>query len=126
MSVSRLPRLLLQLHALTDNPMNITVTGNITVSVELFHQLAGLLSYILIYAVKLSMPILAAELITEVGVGIIMKAVPQINVFIVNLQVKVLLGFIVMLILVAPFASFLERMILLMFEKMDIIFQFVS
>jgi len=25
----------LQLHALTDNPMNITVTGNITVSVEL-------------------------------------------------------------------------------------------
>ena len=72
------------------------------------------------------MPILAAELITEVGVGIIMKAVPQINVFIVNLQVKVLLGFIVMLILVAPFASFLERMILLMFEKMDIIFQFVS
>lgn len=35
LSVSRLPRLLLQLHALTDNPMNITVTGNITVSVEL-------------------------------------------------------------------------------------------
>lgn len=35
LSVSRLPRLLLQLHALTDNPMNITVTGNITVGVEL-------------------------------------------------------------------------------------------
>ena len=35
MSVSRLPRLLLQLHALTDNPMNITVTGNITVSATL-------------------------------------------------------------------------------------------
>lgn len=33
LSVSRLPKL--QLHALTDNPMNITVTGNITVSVEL-------------------------------------------------------------------------------------------
>lgn len=31
LSVSCLPRLLLQLHALTDNPMNITVTGNITV-----------------------------------------------------------------------------------------------
>lgn len=33
LSVSRLPKL--QLHALTDNPMNITVTGNITVSAEL-------------------------------------------------------------------------------------------
>ena len=39
MSVSRLPRLLLQLHALTDNPMNITVTGNITVSATLEAQL---------------------------------------------------------------------------------------
>ena len=35
LSVSRLPRLLLQLHALTDNPMNITVTGNITVGATL-------------------------------------------------------------------------------------------
>lgn len=35
LSVSHPPRLLLQLHALTDNPMNITVTGNITVSAEL-------------------------------------------------------------------------------------------
>lgn len=33
MSVSCLPKL--QLHALTDNPMNITVTGNITVSATL-------------------------------------------------------------------------------------------
>ena len=33
LSVSRLPKL--QLHALTDNPMNITVTGNITVSATL-------------------------------------------------------------------------------------------
>ena len=39
LSVSRLPRLLLQLHALTDNPMNITVTGNITVGATLKAQL---------------------------------------------------------------------------------------
>lgn len=35
LSASRLLRLLLQLHALTDNPMNITVTGNITVGAKL-------------------------------------------------------------------------------------------
>lgn len=35
LSVSRLPRLLLQLHALTDNPMNITVTGNVTIGASL-------------------------------------------------------------------------------------------
>ena len=30
LSVSRLPRLLLQLHALTDNPMTMTITGDVT------------------------------------------------------------------------------------------------
>ena len=35
LSVSRLPRLLLQLHALTDNPMSIIVTGNVTIGASL-------------------------------------------------------------------------------------------
>ena len=35
LSVSRLPRLLLQLHALTDNPMSLVVTGNVTVGATL-------------------------------------------------------------------------------------------
>lgn len=35
LSVSRLPKLLLQLHALTDNPMSITVTGNVTIGASL-------------------------------------------------------------------------------------------
>lgn len=35
LSVSRLPRLLLQLHALTDNPMPIIVTGNVTIGASL-------------------------------------------------------------------------------------------
>ncbi|MFA0815042.1 MAG: flagellar biosynthetic protein FliR [Anaerofustis sp.] len=100
--------------------------GDMTFQPELFRQMAGMLTYILIYAVKLAMPILAAELITEIGVGIIMKAVPQINVFVVNLQLKVLLGFVVMLVLAPPFASFLERIILLMYDKMDLVFQYIT
>jgi len=100
--------------------------GDMTFQPELFRQMVGMLTYILIYAVKLAMPILAAELITEIGVGIIMKAVPQINVFVVNLQLKVLLGFVVMLVLAPPFASFLERIILLMYDKMDLVFQYIT
>ena len=39
LSVSHPPRLLLQLHALTDNPMSLTITEDITVSAELEAQL---------------------------------------------------------------------------------------
>lgn len=93
---------------------------------NIFKELAAMLSYILVYAVKMAMPILAAEIITEIGVGIIMKAVPQINVFVVNLQLKIILGLAVLLILVGPYASFLERLILLMFDKMNLVFNMFS
>ena len=78
-----------------------------------------MLSQILIYAVKMVMPLLAAEIIAEMGVGLIMKAVPQINVFVINIQLKVVVGFLMLFILVAPFADFIERLLLLMFDSIN-------
>ena len=76
-------------------------------------------SYILIYSVKLTLPILAVEFITEMGVGIMMKAIPQIHLFIVNIPLKIFIGFMAMLILVPTFAAFLEKLITLMFEAIQ-------
>lgn len=72
-----------------------------------------------ILALKLAMPILAAEIITEVGVGIMMKAIPQIDVFSVNIQAKVLLGLVLLLILFTPMSEFVENLIELMFQRIQ-------
>ena len=40
----------------------------------------------MLLAVKLAMPILAAELLGEVGMGVLMKAIPQINAFVINIE----------------------------------------
>lgn len=93
--------------------------NELTISPQVFENLALLLSNILIYAVKMSMPLLAAELVTEIGVGLIMKAVPQINVFVVNLQLKILIGFVMLFVLIPPFASFFERLLTLMFDNIN-------
>lgn len=93
--------------------------GEFTFSPTVFQELALMFSTILIYAVKMSLPLLAAELITEMGVGLIMKAVPQINVFVVNLQLKILIGFVMIFLLIHPFASFLERTLTLMFDHIN-------
>ncbi len=82
-------------------------------------SLTELFTDILIFAVKLSLPILAVEFITEIGVGILMKAVPQIHLFIVNIQLKIFIGFATMLILVPSFSAFLEKLITLMFEAIQ-------
>ncbi len=91
-------------------------------SPALFENLVDLFSLILIYAVKLGLPMLAAQLVTEVAVGIIMRAVPQIDVFVINIQVKLIIGVVVILVLVPSLAAFLERLITLMFDNINGVF----
>lgn len=57
--------------------------------------------------VKLCMPILAAELIAQVGMGVLMKVIPQINVFAINIELKVIVGLALLFILTIPFSEFL-------------------
>lgn len=59
--------------------------------------------------VKLAMPILAAEMMGQVGMGILMKAIPQINVFVINIDVKVLVGLAMVIILMTPFSEYLMK-----------------
>lgn len=71
-----------------------------------------------ILAVKLSMPILAAELIGQMGMGILMKVIPQINVFAINIELKVIIGMVLLLLLMAPFGEFLLQVESRMLESM--------
>lgn len=68
-----------------------------------------------ILAVKLCMPILAAELIGQIGMGILMKMIPQINVFAINIELKVIIGLLLVFVLLGAFSEFLletERVML--------------
>ena len=91
--------------------------GSFTIEISSFEQIFKLFSLILVYSVKMFLPVLAVELVTEIGVGLLMKAVPQSNVFIINLQLKVMLGLLTILLLVPTFAAFFDRMVELMFDQ---------
>ncbi len=73
---------------------------------------------ILILSLKLAMPVIAVEIILESGIGILMKAIPQIQVFSVNVQLKILAGLLLMIALIPVFATFIDKTITLMFDTM--------
>lgn len=60
-----------------------------------------------ILGIKLAMPILAAELMGQVGMGILMKVIPQINVFVINIDLKLIIGLVLVMLLLVPFSQFL-------------------
>lgn len=57
--------------------------------------------------IKLALPLLAAELMGQVGMGILMKAIPQINVFAINIELKVVIGLFLLMVMISPFSQFL-------------------
>ena len=69
-------------------------------AVELFAECALL-------AVKLALPILAAEMLGQVGMGVLMKVIPQINVFAINIELKVIIGLLMLVMLLSPMSEFL-------------------
>ena len=58
-------------------------------------------------AVKMGFPILGAELMGQVGMGVLMKVIPQINVFAINIELKVVIGLAMLSMMMGPISSYL-------------------
>ena len=81
--------------------------GSVALSSNFYPAVVQVFLDCTILGIKLCMPILAAELMGQVGMGILMKVIPQINVFAINIELKVIVGLVLTLVLIVPFSSFL-------------------
>jgi flagellar biosynthetic protein FliR len=68
---------------------------------------------------KLAMPVVAASLIAEFCVGVLMKAVPNIHVFVLNIQIKMLVGFVVLAASCSVVSEFMQGIMDLLFENLN-------
>lgn len=59
----------------------------------------------------LALPFAAASFVLEIAMGILMKLIPQINVFSIHFQVKILLGVVLLFVFAVPITSFLQQYI---------------
>jgi len=83
-----------------------------------------LFSYILIYAVQLALPIIVVEIIVEVAVGILMRLVPNINVFVINMQLKIIIGLIIILTIIPALTQYMTKIDMIMMEKITQVLTF--
>ena len=81
--------------------------GAVAFGETLYSALLRLFIDCTVLGVKLCMPVLGAELLGQMGMGILMKAIPQINIFAINIELKVLIGLGLTFLLMTPFSEFL-------------------
>lgn len=87
-------------------------------TLNLVYFIANYLGTVITLAVKFAMPIIASELITEFIIGVMMKAVPTIQIFVINIQLKIVIGLFVLLAVAQPMADFLEYLMNIMFRNL--------
>ena len=69
--------------------------------------------------IKLALPMIVAAFILEIAMGILMKLIPQIHVFVINIQLKVLLGIVLLIVMVNPIATILDKSLGQMVQDMQ-------
>mgnify|MGYP000881317556 CR=1 FL=1 len=84
--------------------------------------LISLFSSVFSLAVRLSLPFVVAAFTLEVSMGILMKLIPQIHVFVINIQMKLAMGILLLLLFAQPVASFLDNYMSVMFENIQRVF----
>lgn len=90
--------------------------GTVGFRPELSETIVGIFSDAILMGLKMAFPIIALELVTEFAVGILMRIIPQINVFVVNFQLKIIIGLLILLILFSPINDQLNQLIRQLFQ----------
>lgn len=109
----------LRLIAIAVKSFDVIPIGFTAISPDVGIFMVELFSYILVYALQLAIPLIVTQLIVEVAVGIMMRVVPNINVFVVNLQVKLAVGIITILTIIPVLIRYLEKLNIIMLENIS-------
>lgn len=88
-------------------------------NVNVFSVLVYYFETVLTLGLKLAMPIVAASLIAEFCIGVLMKAVPTIHVFVLNIQIKMLVGFVVLAASCGVVSEFMDRIMGILFQSLN-------
>ncbi|MDD3349970.1 MAG: flagellar biosynthetic protein FliR [Eubacteriales bacterium] len=85
-----------------------------------------LFAYILVYAIQLTLPIMIVEITLEVAIGILMRVVPNINVFVINLQLKLAIGILVLFTIIPILVKYLSKLNYIMLERVEEVLLYFS
>jgi flagellar biosynthetic protein FliR len=97
--------------------------GHIALDVNIAQVALNVFVRSFILAVSVAMPIVASGLVLEVSLGIIVRTVPQMNVFVVGFPIKIMVGFIVLMVCIPVFVGLSSEIFNEMFDFIDELFR---
>ncbi len=92
--------------------------GTFALTTDILSFVINLFSSIFLLALRLWAPIMVGEFALQISMGVLMKFIPQITVFVINFQLRIFLG-ILMIFMFAPFiGQFMDSYIDTLFDTL--------
>jgi flagellar biosynthetic protein FliR len=82
--------------------------GTAALTTTLSQALVGMATNLFIIGFKIAAPVLAAVFLTTVALGILNRAVPQMNVFVIGMPVQLAMGLFMVMVALPLYVSFLQ------------------
>ena len=86
--------------------MDLVPIGYSQISPAIMYVAAEVVSKSFLLSVMVSMPVLAAGMVLEMAMGILIRTVPQLNMFVVGIPLKIVVGLTIMLLSMTLFNDF--------------------
>lgn len=96
--------------------------GTVALSPELGVAALEAFSRTMVLAMNVAMPFVASGLLIEVAMGIIIRSVPQMNMFVVGMPLKVFIGFFMLLLVMPVYVRFTPQIFDEMFDTIEAMF----
>lgn len=93
--------------------------GGFHVNGDLISVIVQTFTIMFLLGIKLAMPIVAALFLTDVGLAILSRAVPQMNVFVIGMPLKIIVGLLMLIVAMPAFVYLMRELFQTMFEQLD-------
>jgi flagellar biosynthetic protein FliR len=96
--------------------------GHVLLTMNFVSVMLEAFSLTCVLAVMVAMPILAAGIILEISMGVLIRSVPQMNMFVIGVPVKIVVGLLVLFISIPVFVGFSSTIFTEMFQAIEKVF----
>ncbi|WP_177505381.1 flagellar biosynthetic protein FliR [Anaerosinus sp.] len=93
---------------------------------EIVTLIVDMIWAVFVIAIKISIPILVAIILTDVGLGILARTMPQMNIFVVGIPAKIFVGLFVLSFALPFYIIFLDVLFNEMFGNIYVVLRFIS
>ncbi|WP_291955354.1 flagellar biosynthetic protein FliR [Mahella sp.] len=90
--------------------------GGFSIEPDILWYILDIFIQTFVWAIKLAIPLMAVLLLTEVMLGILSRALPQMNVFVMGMPIRLMIGLIMLLLVLPVYVNLMEPLFADMFD----------